>query len=136
MAIQVSSTTPGVTIGSDGTVTCPTLHISSDSGTDAVGCSFTIASIGTTAPAMVTATMTADSEGGNKFSVYSDRVGYSFPLTVAPQLVGSNSGAHLPWTENTAVSWGSAALDRSGTALGMGDVGTSITLSYAIVATP
>jgi hypothetical protein len=132
--MTLSSTTPGVVINPDGTVTCPAIAVGAPSGTDAVGCDF---SIHTSAmPATVTVTMYSSAAGGDKFSMAYTSFGIGSGvrrLLTTAQSLPSAPFAN-PLHIMTTVSWGAdsqGAVPLDGT-----DWGRSIVLTYAVTATP
>jgi hypothetical protein len=131
VAISVTSSTPGAVINPDGTITCPTVAINATtqpSGTDAIGCSFTIASASGLVPSNVNVTFVS-SAAAPKFTevLTGDGVGGSAPRALPTSPVSFSNLSTLPGTINSNVSW--AGLDGS-------DFGQSVTVTFAITATP
>ena len=132
MTLKLTSTMPGVTFSGD-TLVCPTLLITASSGQN-LGCEFTISSTGAIQPEFVTVTMAASGisaaqVAAHKFAI-EPNAGQLVYLETTSQTIYTFSGAALPATINPAVAWGANA----GTALDNSDMGSSMVVTYTVVA--
>jgi hypothetical protein len=133
LTLKLTSTTPGVTfIGN--TLVCPAVEIATSSGRDPAPCEFTIESTGGIQPDSVEVTMTAAGitpaeASARKFAI-EPRPRALVYLRTAPQTIYRFTGAQLPATVEPGVVWGTGA----GTALDNSDLGTTIVVTYSVVA--
>lgn len=133
MTLRISSTMSGVTFTADALV-CPPMLITTASGVNENACEFTIESTGEVQATSITVSMTvsgitADQVSSRKFAI-APRPGDLIYFGTAPRVVYSFAGAQLPVTVDPAVVWGANA----GTALDNSDMGSTIVVTYTLVA--
>jgi hypothetical protein len=139
VGIAVVSSTPGIVISGDGTIVCPVVAINvttTPSGTDSVGCSFTVSTTGI-APSSLSVAMQSDVSvpftkygmnialNGGAPSLYTISTNYSNVATVST----------LPLVVQTNAVWGASAGNGSGIPLGDSDLGKVMNITYHISAT-
>jgi hypothetical protein len=133
LTLQLTSSMPGVTF-SGNTLVCPITFITTVSGLDGAACSFTISSTGTIQPDSVVVTMTASGittaqVAAHKFAI-APQPGQLVYLETTSQTLYTFTGTQLPVTVDPGVAWGANA----GTPLDNGDMGSSIVVTYTVVA--
>ena len=133
MTLQLTSSMPGVTF-SGNTLVCPPMLVTTSSGKDLAACEFTISSTGAVAPSSLAVTMTASGitpaqAAAKKFAIAPQPGPLAYPGT-SSQTIYTFTGAQLPATVNPGVVWGVNA----GTDLDNSDMGTTIVVTYTVVA--
>jgi len=134
LTLQLTPAMPGVTVVNSTTLVCPVTFVTTSSGLDANACAFTISSTGTVPPEFVAVTMTASGittaqVAAHKFAI-EPNPGPLVYLGTTSQTIYTFSGGALPVTFNPAVAWGVYA----GTALDNSDMGSTIVVTYTVVA--
>ena len=133
MTLQLTSSMPGVTFNGTALV-CPPMLIVASSGENLTACEFTISSTGSVAPSSLAVTMTASGitpaqAAAHKFAI-APQPGPLAYLGTTSQTIYTFTGAQLPATVNPGVVWGTNA----GTDLDNSDMGTTIVVTYTVVA--
>jgi hypothetical protein len=133
LTLQLTSSMSGVTFSGD-TLVCPPVLITTSSGADLTACEFTISSVGAVAPAWLVVTMTASGispaeVSAHKFAI-APQPGPLVYLETTPQTLYTFAGAQLPVTVDPGVTWGADA----GTRLDDSDLGSSIVVTYTVIA--
>ena len=134
LALQLTSSMPGVTFSGD-TLVCPPVLITASSGAKLHACEFTISSTGTIQPGAIAVTMTASGittaqVAAHKFAI-APQPGPLVYLGTTSQTLYTFAGAQLPVTVDPGVVWGANA---AGTALDNSDLGAYIVVTYTVVA--
>ena len=133
LTLQLTSSMPGVTF-SGNTLVCPATLVTTSSGENLAACEFTISSTGTIQPDSVVVTMTASGITtaqvvAHKFAIAPQPGPLVYPGTTS-QTIYTFTAADLPVTVDPGVAWGANA----GTPLDNSDMGSSIVVTYTVVA--
>ncbi|HEY1169353.1 MAG TPA: hypothetical protein VGE81_10320 [Candidatus Limnocylindrales bacterium] len=134
LTLQLTPAMPGMTIIDSTTLECPVTFITTPSGLNLNACAFTISSTGTIQPGSLVVTMTASAittaqVAAHKFAIEPNPGPLAY-LETTSQTLYTVTGAQLPVTVDPGVAWGADA----GTALDNSDMGSSIVVTYTVVA--